>query len=365
MSKNYFDEIEVPDKIDLFIKEGIKKASHEKKQKKNKNIKNIIAASISAIIILGVVNPTLASKIPIIGNVFEMIEENILFPTKYSQYATSVDQTVESNGISVTLKEVVCDGYKLYVTYLVENEKPFKWTYTEEQYDNIDIKQLDTVEEYSRVSFTDKELPTWEFAGIYGKFIDEKTFVGMHTYDLESFGVDIPDKFDFEVKITSFMTQKQGRKIPFIPDTKTYNGNWSFKVPVEVDKSSDKKVDINESLSNGVTLDSIIVTPLETIVTVDYGNESRTEDDLLQLYDVKVYDEEDNEIPMKGGESYENIDKHFFKSTKNTSPLKVVLYKYKYEVSDDKSEKFDIQNINGIDYKITVEERIEKTIGIK
>lgn len=365
MSKNYFDEIEVPDRIDLFIKEGIKKASHEKKYEKKKNIKNIIAASISAIIILGVVNPALASKIPIIGNVFEMIEEKILFPTKYSQYATSVDQVVESNGISVTLKEVVCDGYKLYVTYLVENEKPFKWTYTEEKYNHLDIKQLDTIEEYSRVSFIDKELPTWEFTGIYGEFIDEKTFVGMHTYDLEALGVDIPDKFDFEVKITSFMTQKQGRKIPFISDTKTYNGNWTFKVPVEVDKSSDKKVDINESLSNGVTLDSVIVTPLETIVTVDYGNESRTEDDLLYLYDVKVYDEKNNEILIKGEESYENIDNHFFKATPNTYHLKVVLYKYKYEISDDKSEQSNVLNINGIDYKRTVEESLEKTIEIK
>lgn len=365
MSKNYFDEIEVPDRIDSFIKEGIKKASHEKTYEKKKSIKNIIVASISAIIIIGIVNPALASKIPIIGNVFEIIEEKILFPTKYSQYATAIDQVVTSNGISVTLKEVVCDGYKLYVTYSVENEKPFKWTYTEEKYDHLDITQLGTIEEYNRASFTDQELPTWEFSGINGGFIDDKTFVGMHTYNLEALGVDIPDKFDFEIKITSFMTRKQGRKIPFMPETKMYNGSWAFKVPVEVERSFEKEVNINESLSNGVTLDSIIATPLETIVTVDYGNESRTEDDILQLYEVKMYDEQDNEIRMKGGESYGNIDKHFFEARENISNIKVVLYKYNYEVADNNSKHSDILNIDGVDYVRTVEETVEKTVEIK
>lgn len=58
----------------------------------------------------------------------------------------------------------------------------------------------------------------------------------MHTYDLDGLGEEIPDEFDFQVKITSFMTNKQGVRMPFLNDTKRYDGTWAFKVPVKINR---------------------------------------------------------------------------------------------------------------------------------
>lgn len=365
MSKNYFDEIEVPENIDLFIKEGIKKASYEKKYEKKRNIKNILIASISGIIIIGVVNPALAAKIPFVGNIFEMIEKNLIFPSNYSQYSTSVNQVAKSNGISVTLKEVVSDGYKLYVTYVVENEKAFKWTYTEEEYEHLDVVQLDTIEAYNKVSFTDKELPTWGITGLNGKFIDKNTFVGMHTYDLEGLGEEIPNKFDFQVKITSFMTDKKGTQIPFLNNTKKYNGTWAFKVPVKINKELNKKIDFKDNEQEEITLDSIVITPFETIATVDYRGKNSVDEKGLDLYEVKLYNEDNIEISLKGGEGYEGKQKYFFdKVNENNKKIRLVLYKYSYKLADDNSNTSNIINFDGIKYERFGEKIIDKSTEI-
>ena len=365
MSKNYFDKIEVPENIDLFIKEGIKKASYEKKHYKKRSVKNILIASISGIIIIGLINPALAAKIPLVGNIFEMIEKNLIFPSNYSQYSTSVNQVAKSNGISVTLKEVASDGFKLYVTYLVENEKAFKWTYTEEKYKHLDVAQLDTIEAYNKVSFTDKELPTWDITGLNGKFIDKNTFVGMHTYDLEGLGEEIPDEFDFQVKITSFMTNKQGVRMTFLNDTKRYNGTWAFKVPVKINRELSKKIDFKNDEQEEITLDSIVITPFETLLTVDYKDKKSIDEKGLELYEIKLYNEDNTEIRLKGGNTYEGEKKYFFnKVNENNKNIRAVLYKYSYKLADGKSNKSNIVDLDGTEYEKFEEKIFDKSIEI-
>jgi alpha-acetolactate decarboxylase len=87
------------------------------------------------VLVIGVANPAMASKVSFEGNVFEAIEKNIYFPGNYSQYATSV------------------------------NEK------------KLDMNQLITEEAYNKVDFSEQELDTSGFACLEGKFIDEYTFV--------------------------------------------------------------------------------------------------------------------------------------------------------------------------------------------
>ena len=49
---NEFDNIEVPEEIDLFIKSGLSKAIIDKKKRKNKMAKIAISASVMIILLL-------------------------------------------------------------------------------------------------------------------------------------------------------------------------------------------------------------------------------------------------------------------------------------------------------------------------
>lgn len=91
---NKYDEISLPNQLDDVINEGVKQAMMMKRTKKLGRVKKVgvgLAAGLTITLGLGFTNPAVASKLPVIGNVFESIEKNLYFPGNYSEYATSVN----------------------------------------------------------------------------------------------------------------------------------------------------------------------------------------------------------------------------------------------------------------------------------
>lgn len=325
MINNEFLNIEISEGIDSAIDKGVERASVELKLRKNRKRK-ILILGIAAVIVgfftFGITNPALASKMPIVGSVFEAIEKNIYFPGNYSEYATSVNETVESNGIKVTLSEILCDGEELYVTYKVESKKPFKYTSWGDK--PLDMNQLITRESYNKVSFSDDELDNSGFAGLEGRFLDDNTFIGMERYYLGSLNTEIPDTFDFLVKLKSVGTGalKEGEK------DQNFNGTWAFKVPVKVDKSISKNIEINEKENNGFVLNSITITPAELIIV-------NTNPD-KKFYGVRVVDDKNTEIYCESGKISDN-NKHtmyFGAVPKDSKTLRIIIYRNKMELKE-------------------------------
>lgn len=285
MNNSKYNEINIPDNLDERIDEGVKNANLEK-IKNNRRKRNMaigtIAASLVAVTTLGIANPALASKLPIVGGVFESIEKNINFPGNYSQYATSVNETAYSNGVGITLSEILCDGQSLYVTYIVESEKPFKYTSWGDS-GLMDMNQLITSEAYNKVDFTDEELDNSGFAGLEGNFINENTFVGVQKYHLSSLKSEIPDQFTFQTKIK--LIENYGANASDISSYKW--GTWAFKVPVTVDKNLRKTIDLNKQdiESDTVKVNSITITPFDMIVDLNYKEGYWTD------YTTVIYDE--------------------------------------------------------------------------
>lgn len=287
MNNNKFDSINIPNNIDNVIEKGVKKALEDKTntRKTNKLIK-VVAASMIGIITLGVVNPALASKIPFIGNVFEEIEKNLHFPGNYSQYSTSVNETAYSNGIGVTLSDILCDGQSLYVTYKIENEEPFKNT-SWENGKELDMNQLIISEKYNKVDFSDEQLDNTGFAGLEGKFIDEYTFIGVQKYHLSSLKEEIPDEFTFSTKINIIenyaINIKDKDYIKF--------GTWAFKIPVKVNKDL-KQIVAKDIKSNEMDINSISITPFDMIIENTYKK------GIWSDYSITVYNDNGKKIRM-------------------------------------------------------------------
>lgn len=323
MSNNKFSNIKITENIDKAmddaIDKGIERASSETKPKKIMKRKIAIgttAACLVLIVTFGAINPALAAKLPIVGRALEYIEKNIQFPGNYSEYATSVNEQVSDNDINVTLSDILCDGEGLYITYIVKSKEPFKNTSRGDK--PLDGDQLITGEEYSKVSFSNKELDNTGIVGLEGKFIDDNTFVGMERYYLTSLETQIPDNFDFQVKLTSIETigLKQEDK-----DQK-FNGNWEFKVPVKVDKSISKNIAINYKKDNEFSLDSVVITPFNTLISITHLNK--------ELCNIRLIDNNNNnEIGCAGGNMLDgNKQINYFSALpKDCKSLRVILLK--------------------------------------
>lgn len=358
MNNNEFSNIKITESIynamDQAIDKGIERAVFEIKSKKNNSKRKIViitAACISLVITLGAINPALAAQIPIIGSVFKLIEKNLDAPGDYSQYATSLNEVVSDSGIKVTLSDILCDGEGLYVTYKVESNEPFR--YEKDGDEPLESDQLLEKEISHKVSFSDKELVIGKLSGLEGKFIDEHTFIGMKKYYLKFLDKEVPDNFDFEVKISSIGTHvfENNSRNQF------FYGNWAFKVPVKVDKSISKKININYKTDNGFSIDSIIITPVSVVI-----NNTNPDN---EHYHMQVIDDKNKQLSSESGRLLDdNKQIHYFKALpKDCKSLRIILYKNKIE------EKETIKNSYGnSENSYESEEKeifIDKTINIE
>lgn len=330
---NNYHDIPLSSRLDDVIEEGVQQAMKAKKFKKQGHYKKIgvgLAAGLAITMGVGFVNPAAASKLPVVGNVFEEIEKNLYFPGNYSEYATSINETAYSNGIGITLSEILSDGQFLYVTYVVESDEPFEhlsYTVEERGGEVVDVNQLILEEAYTTVDFKTDGLELVGISGLEGKFIDEHTFIGVEQYYL---GVtEVPDEFMFKTKkiiVENYANTAQEQD-------QTVWGTWAFNVPVKVNQALTKTIELDGIEENGASVQAISVTPFGVIV------DATLPDSDWSKYDVLVYDEAGNELRMSQLRYLENqeVKGIYIAPPSQTSNLRVVIQKQIWESTGENS----------------------------
>lgn len=324
MSNKKYNEIQIPLNIDTAIDQGGQKAILEKQLKKPKKTGKVIgtvAASVVALLMLGFANPAIAAKIPIIGQIFEKIEKQLYFPGEYSKYATPVNQTVYSNGLTITLSEIVCDGESIYATYIVESDEPFSNRVKESEGELFDVTSLSVQNQYNMVDFTDERLSGINGLTLEGEFIDEYTFVGVQQYDLSSLPVAIPDEFIFRTKMFMVQNNEYGKA----DEEDAIYGEWAFEVPVKVNKDLKTQFFPEGTEENGAAVKYISVTPFSTKIRVTLPDEN------FENYELYVYDEFGKLLNTSIKEAYSNyINVNFRSPTEGSESLRIVIEKGAY-----------------------------------
>ena len=136
------------EKLDQILKQALAPEISDKeiriyrrrKDKMNKfgKIGKCVAATVAATVIgiggLGYFNPVLAAKIPLIGKIFEKVEDDATYSGDYTDKITVLtnedsagnldtsDYTVSDKGITLTASEVYCDGYSIFLAVNIESE---------------------------------------------------------------------------------------------------------------------------------------------------------------------------------------------------------------------------------------------------
>lgn len=208
-----FKEIPVPEELDRVVEDSMKKI---RIQQKTRRIKRIAAGigTAAAVFAFGIIfcvgNPAAAAKLPVIGHIFELLQDDNDFSgnfTEVSQSLTEQNQDLaeedhaaqngnraEKNsaeqqnaekdsrgadstfsktvdGTTITLSEVYCNDQAIYITMEIKTEgiMPLDKKYI----------QIETVEKYSFNPEKQYSMPVME-----GKRLDAHTYVAVLRYDL-------------------------------------------------------------------------------------------------------------------------------------------------------------------------------------
>ncbi len=292
------------EKLDQILKQALapeisNREIRIRKRRKNKmkklgKIGKAVAAAVAVVIIgiggLGYFNPALAAKIPLIGKIFEKIEDDVTYSGDYEDKGTvltnedhagdldTLDYSVSDNGLTLTASEVYCDGYSIFFTVNIEAEDG-DFTHIPKHYTGMNVTDNRTAAGFyiDGTWSVDGSSPEWLENTFDGEVIDSHTFVGMLKINLaekhagsgelslnvNGLGYDDDRMLDREEISASHWT----------------DGNWNIAIPFDVNETDVKTIEVGEKKGN-ITLDDVVVSPYQVIVHTTTPGEQRelTED---------------------------------------------------------------------------------------
>ena len=114
--------------IDVNELEKARIKQHVLRNKKKNYMPKIASVAVAVVaascITFGVAFPTLAAKLPIVGNLFEsFVDDKSYVFDEFADYASDVGVTKESNGIQVTVTDAVYDGENITIAYTMTSDQ--------------------------------------------------------------------------------------------------------------------------------------------------------------------------------------------------------------------------------------------------
>ena len=274
------------------------------------------AAAVIGILGLGYFNPVLAAKIPLIGKIFEKVEDDATYSGNYTDKKTVLtkedhtgkpdtsDYSVSDQGITLTASEVYCDGYSIFLTVNIESEDA-DFTHIPRHYTGMKASDNRTAAGFyiDGTWSVDGSSPEWIVNTFDGEVIDSHTFAGMLKIDLarkhagsgelrlnvSGLGYDDDRMLDAEEISASHWT----------------DGSWNIDIPFEVNETDVKTIEVGEKKGN-FTLKDVVVSPYQVIVhTTTPGAQRELTDDRREKLLSKDPDMTDAEMFELLGWSYE------------------------------------------------------------
>lgn len=121
--KKTFEDIKIPDNLNISIEEGKRKALKNRRIKSKMPIAGAVAVFLTFIILINtsVTVAEAVDNIPVLKNVAEMlrINEGIKFAMEEG-YIQEVNKVIEKDGVKITITRVIGDCTKLIIGYTIE-----------------------------------------------------------------------------------------------------------------------------------------------------------------------------------------------------------------------------------------------------
>ena len=290
------------------------------KVKKSGKTGNVLAAAVTAAVIgiggLGYFNPAFAAKIPLVGKIFEKIEDDVTYSGDYSEKGTvltnedhagsldTADFTVSDQGITLTASEVYCDGYSVFLTVNIESEDA-DFTHIPRHYTGMNAADNRTAAGFyiDGTWSVNGTSPEWIENTFDGEVIDSHTFAGMLKIDLAK---KYTGSGELNFNVTG-LGYDDDRMLDAEEITASHwtDGSWNIAIPFEVNATDVKTIEVGEKEGN-ITLEDVVVSPYQVIVhAATPGEQRELTDDRREKLLSKDPDMTDAEMFELLGWSYE------------------------------------------------------------
>lgn len=295
-------DVDVPDEVWTKFEDTLSSLPEEGTFRQQRGKRWIKAAALAtAVLALGTgfcyVNPVLAEKIPIIGKIFEYVEEDITFSGSYKEKGSILTEeeqgtdetadasyTVEDQGVEITASEIYCDGYSVFLTARVWVEKggllniPAHYTSRFAGEDETTAQSI-----YINGDWSLKGFDTMERLDVNifeGKVLDDNTFIGMLKVDLG------------EVANQDGMLHLQLTKIGYddlndinskdISETHRTTGCWKFIIPFQVDTENAREIQVDQKTEDGYGIEKVFVSPYQLIIFTELPYKTLSEEEFTR-----------------------------------------------------------------------------------
>ena len=171
-----------------------------------------IAGGMAAVLAVGfifcAVNPVMAKNLPVVGGLFEILQDNVSFFGDFSDHATTLEAvdttetdtegnssedteagqdmtkddtayTKTADGLTITCSEVFANSQAVYITMQFKSDKPFPETSTMAE-SGTPVIDLDMT---GGVDFNSEASPVID-GQVEGQFLDDNTYACIFRYDL-------------------------------------------------------------------------------------------------------------------------------------------------------------------------------------
>ena len=236
--KKTIDDIDVPlEKLNQVIEKGMQ---HKKKRRKNPFAIAMIAVVATGGLVLGsgFISPKIANvlaDVPLIGFMYDIAEHDKgLYTALSDDNKVILNETVTSNGIAITVEEIVYDGARLNVIFSMPTYK--------------DVSPL-TIYVDGKMVNSGESLRTLEEEGVYR---------GLWEVRIEE---ELPDSFDLTIKIQEIDLTR---------------GEWVFSTPIQKVNNNSRSLVAGQSGkvdSIPFTVESVETSTTTTEVKVKFDSE--------------------------------------------------------------------------------------------
>jgi len=189
---------------------------------------------------IGTALPSLAANVPVLNSIIQALNDRSGYHGAYADYSQIVNKSVTSNGLTLTINEVLADDSKLIVGYTVQG-----------------VDKINNLGDICLVSNTKINGKLYSSTGGgAGKFLDEYTYVG------------------YEDVHPQPMVAAQVLNINFnVFEIAGRSGRWNFAFSASKDELSKQSIvfrpnNVLDFPSSRATVDRVVFSPIDTAIFI-------------------------------------------------------------------------------------------------
>lgn len=318
----WMEKVPVSEALDQVVENSLNQLKFEQKRQRRRRwaaASGVTAAAFAVVVVFFGTHPALASKLPFIGHLFEQVEEDVSYSGKYSERAEALISVEDaermeqgeisdssyvqtSNGVTVTISEVYCNQYALYLAMQIYSEEGFPEDFNGRNMENKNYG-YDTVGYYAESDYGNNLFGV-SAEPIEGYFEDEHTFIGIYRDDVHKVMdettnefVSAPESFTYKLTFYDFWGDSEGggefKTVEpdgtefsyFDEERKHYQGEWHFEMDIQQDDSQTQIIDVEQVGDAGVGIKEVVKTPYEVTANLVVPGGKTVDDYMLVICD--------------------------------------------------------------------------------